>query len=289
MRGTNIKSREWRILQCVRSLGLFMNCERCGIEVDLPFKCNYCEHYYCPEHRLPENHDCAETWRVKALRSARGVMSPTQTGTEARSLLLPPRRQPTRFSPTEIRHLAVGTAIVTAAGISFFLEGPLSFGVIGLVVASALFSLGFIVHELAHKYVAQGYGLWAEFRLNMFGLVLTAISIISPVKFIAPGAVMISGFTDPEKMGRTALAGPVINVLITSALLMVTQPFIGTELYGAVVLGARINAFLALFNLLPFAVFDGQKVYAWNKRYWAVIFTISLLLTVYTSLILQPY
>jgi len=33
-------------------------CEYCGKEVDLPFKCPFCGHYFCIEHRLPENHDC---------------------------------------------------------------------------------------------------------------------------------------------------------------------------------------------------------------------------------------
>jgi len=33
-------------------------CERCGKEVLLPFKCNFCGKYFCVEHRLPENHNC---------------------------------------------------------------------------------------------------------------------------------------------------------------------------------------------------------------------------------------
>lgn len=266
-----------------------MKCERCGIEVDLPFRCNYCEHYYCPEHRLPENHDCAETWRVKAVRSARTSTSPLQLASTTRSVLIPTRPKAVRFSETEIRHLAVGTTLVTLAGISFFLGSPSTVGLAGLLLASVLFSAGFILHELAHKYVAQGYGLWAEFRLNMTGLLLTAISVISPIKFIAPGAVMIAGFADKDRMGRTAFAGPVVNVIITASLLIVL-PALGTAvIYHAVLAGAAINAFLALFNLIPFAVFDGQKVYAWNKRYWATLFLISLALTVYANVVLRPF
>ncbi|MEM2440525.1 MAG: AN1-type zinc finger domain-containing protein [Candidatus Bathyarchaeia archaeon] len=30
-------------------------CERCGKEIDLPFKCKFCERYFCLEHGLPEN------------------------------------------------------------------------------------------------------------------------------------------------------------------------------------------------------------------------------------------
>ncbi len=33
-------------------------CEYCGVEVELPFKCNFCGSLLCMEHRLPENHAC---------------------------------------------------------------------------------------------------------------------------------------------------------------------------------------------------------------------------------------
>jgi len=264
-----------------------LKCERCGVEVDLPFRCNYCEHYYCPEHRLPENHDCSETWRVKAVRSARATTAPVQLASETRSVLLPPRTQGVRFSRTEKRHLIVGTTLVTAAGVSFLVGNPLT--LLGLAVSSIIFAMGFILHELAHKYVAQGYGLWAEFRLNMTGLILTALSIVSPIKFIAPGAVMISGFADNDRMGRTAFAGPFVNVIITVGLSALLPALGQTAIYLAVLYGGAINAFLALFNLIPFAVFDGRKVYSWNRRYWATLFLVSLALTIYTNFVLHPF
>jgi uncharacterized protein YkwD len=34
------------------------NCEYCGAEVELPFKCNFCGSLLCIDHRLPENHAC---------------------------------------------------------------------------------------------------------------------------------------------------------------------------------------------------------------------------------------
>jgi hypothetical protein len=33
-------------------------CEYCGAEIEFPFKCNYCEKYFCEAHRLLENHNC---------------------------------------------------------------------------------------------------------------------------------------------------------------------------------------------------------------------------------------
>ena len=264
-------------------------CAACGIEVDLPFRCNYCENYYCPEHRLPENHACTETWRLKAIKSARAMAGPIQTGTGIHSMLLPARTRTMRFSKTETWHLIIGTALVVAAGVSFlrlsFLTSSDS-SWLALAIATVIFAMGFILHELSHKYVAQRYGLWAEFRVNTMGAILTAISIVSPLKFIAPGAVMISGFTDKERMGRTAIAGPAVNVAIGVALLA-ALPAISTAslLYAPLVAGAAINAFLALFNLIPFAIFDGKKVYLWNRTYWAAMFVAALILTVYTYLL----
>ncbi len=41
------------------------NCDVCGKEVTLPFKCRYCGGTFCPTHRLPENHSCKEFKKVK--------------------------------------------------------------------------------------------------------------------------------------------------------------------------------------------------------------------------------
>jgi len=207
---------------------------------------------------------------------------------ETKSVLLPPRSQKAfRFGSAEKKHLVLGTGLVTAAGISFFLGA--TFSLPGLILATALFATGFILHELAHKYVAQGYGLWAEFRLNLTGVLLTALSIFSPLKFIAPGAVVISGPADQDKMGRTAIAGPVVNVLITTILLALI-PAIGREvwLFDAILAGASINSFLAVFNLIPVSIFDGHKVYVWNRKFWGILFAVALAMTIYTTFVLHP-
>jgi hypothetical protein len=33
-------------------------CQFCGDSTLMGFTCSYCNGYYCPEHRLPEKHDC---------------------------------------------------------------------------------------------------------------------------------------------------------------------------------------------------------------------------------------
>jgi Zn-dependent protease len=44
------------------------------------------------------------------------------------------------------------------------------------------------------------------------------------------------------------------------------------------IIGIEINAWLALFNLLPFGNFDGFKVFQWNKKVWTVAFIGSIVL-----------
>jgi Zn-dependent protease len=43
-------------------------------------------------------------------------------------------------------------------------------------------------------------------------------------------------------------------------------------------LGMNINASLALFNLIPFGVFDGAKIIRWNYVVWGVAVLAALLL-----------
>jgi Zn-dependent protease len=47
----------------------------------------------------------------------------------------------------------------------------------------------------------------------------------------------------------------------------------------ALLAGSAINAFMALFNLIPFGVFDGLKVFRWNKQAWLVLFALAVLIT----------
>lgn len=34
-------------------------CSQCGVKVVFPYQCKYCSAYFCPDHRLPENHACS--------------------------------------------------------------------------------------------------------------------------------------------------------------------------------------------------------------------------------------
>jgi Zn-dependent protease len=160
-------------------------------------------------------------------------------------------------------------------GFTYFLS--VRSNLLNLTILSIAFTLSFLFHELAHKFSAQYFNLWAEFRLTLQGALITLISIFLPFKIISPGAVMISGSGTRSTVGKTALSGPLTNIILSISCIIIA--IFNQNLFQIV---AFINAFLAVFNLIPFGVFDGLKVFKWNKMVWAAIFATAMILTAFT-------
>ncbi|MGC2426460.1 MAG: hypothetical protein WA421_05450 [Nitrososphaeraceae archaeon] len=177
-----------------------------------------------------------------------------------------------KSSKTELLHLSIATLLVTAVGLSFNSYRHVSWQFL------AIFISAFLIHEFAHKFLAQYYGSWAEFRAQMYGLMVTAISAVPfmPFKFIAPGAVMV-GLSDRNKFGRVALIGPLTNLVMGFAFLTSTYLYpYHSYLYS----GASFNAWIAMFNLLPFGTLDGQKIFEWDKIAWGCTMAVTMILFV---------
>ncbi len=142
--------------------------------------------------------------------------------------------------------------------------------------------LGFVLHELAHKFVAIHYGFWAEYKLWVQGLILAVvISVISNFIFAAPGAVYIHGeYISDEQNGKISLAGPLTNIVLALIFLGLIPLFAGNEILLAICsIGFTINSFLALFNLIPFSILDGAKIFRWNPIVWALTAIVAFLMT----------
>ncbi len=185
-----------------------------------------------------------------------------------------------RFSVKEIEHLSFGILLVAGVGLSLIGFQSLmdsDYGLLALYIA--MFTISFFVHEIAHKVLAQSYGLWAEFRLTLVGALLTMFSMISPfIKIIAPGAVMVAGPYDRKVMGKTSAAGPATNVALAAALLGLTLAIPNYALMFARV--AFFNGWIAVFNLIPFGMLDGLKIFSWDKKTWTLLFAASLTITI---------
>jgi Zn-dependent protease len=144
-----------------------------------------------------------------------------------------------------------------------------------LGIALLTVGIGFVLHEMAHKFVAMRYGFWAEFRKdNIMLVVAVAMAALVGVVFAAPGATMIYDINgrgiSREQNGWISASGPIVNLLLCI-------PFAGLLIYGGAgaslsgsiisiigMIGLQVNAMIAAFNMLPVSVLDGRKVLAWN-------------------------
>jgi len=259
-----------------------MKCQKCGQETFLPFRCQYCGGYFCSEHRLPENHECPQIQQARLPKEEPQPTTVQKQKSYEYTLTYPTLKPPQShfyFSQKEITHLALATLLVTGVGLSLggFTDATYG-GCLILALSIAAFTASFLMHEIAHKITAQKHGLWAEFRLTLMGAILTALSIISPFKFISPGAVMVSGYADKKTLGKTAIAGPTTNIIL--AILLTPATFLLPEYAPIFAPIAAFNAWIALINLIPFGIFDGFKVYLWDKKIWALTFATSVALTI---------
>jgi len=245
-----------------------LKCQQCGRDEGLPFKCPYCQGLFCAEHRLPENHNCPDMWKAKTRKQE------PSSRYEFKVTYKPAQVSPKfRFSHTEIRDLALSALLVSSVGLSWLGFGLLESPVPIVAMLVAVFTGSFLVHEMTHKFVAQRYGLWAEFRLTLFGALLTLISIVSPFKIISPGAVMIAGAADKEVVGKTAISGPFTNLAICVASFALTFLISkGSSFFYVALFSAAFNGFIAALNLLPVGMFDGWKVFQWSKLIWVLAF-----------------
>jgi len=172
------------------------------------------------------------------------------------------------FSGEEAKDIVISLAVLS---LIFSYPSVLSNYNIFLI---SLFVLGiaFIGHELAHKFAARKLGFFAEYRMWKEGLLLAAIFAFvtnGQLIFAAPGAVYFSGrwLVRPKRkdIGKIGLAGPLVNIIF-----LIIFSLTPTSIIPFARFAAMINAWLAIFNLIPFSPLDGEKVFNWDRRIWLV-------------------
>ena len=273
-------------------------CAVCGAEEFIPYVCRYCGRVHCVYHRLPENHECPN---IQQARAPKPVIRVERRSSGANLRLI---RAP-KISSISSRELYALIAALLVLGLSFLMK----YMFVGLKTVEILeifplilivIGTGFLGHELAHKFTAQRYGCWAEFKLWTVGAIMALLfAAISQgyLIFAAPGAVYIASRSsyfgetiDKKANGIISLVGPLVNVagaaifgstLALSAILGYGNLIIGTFRFLQV--GVQINLLLGAFNMIPFFILDGQKVFSWDRRVWAAV-TIPLWISAVVSL-----
>lgn len=188
------------------------------------------------------------------------------------------------FSKEELKDLTKAWLIISVAFAIVISNSFLSLRFFFSFILSGLtVGIGFIAHELAHKFVAQHYGCFAEFRAFNTMLMLALIMSFLGFVFAAPGAVIISGPIGRRRNGKISAAGPIANLILAGLFFILTYFSKGIiKLISNY--GFMINAWLALFNLIPIGNFDGKKVLDWNRNIYILLFGIAFLLMIINSI-----
>jgi Zn-dependent protease len=193
------------------------------------------------------------------------------------------------FSLLEVEHILIAFVVLTfdftvlysgVAGPNMFFTqrtGTVNAALLGALPAALLVATtGFFSHEMAHKFVAQSMGMWAEFRMALGWLMLSIVGALIGFLFAAPGATVVRGVGTRREAGLLSLAGPGINMIwaagFTAASLLPLHYWGSAYWSGAFFLVGFVNLWFAIFNLIPFGPLDGRKVLAWNHWVWGVAF-----------------
>ncbi len=188
-----------------------------------------------------------------------------------------------KFTAREIRDIIISMFVISLAFAFIFARMDIDNIIFYLPITFVVVGFGFILHELAHKFVAIKYGYWAEFRMWTQGLIFALVTAYFGIVFAAPGAVYIHGYhIKTKENGIISLAGPAINIIL--ALIFLSLLFISHNslLSYIAILGVTVNSFLAVFNLIPFFIWDGAKIFRWNPIIWVLTMGLAVIVWLYS-------
>lgn len=192
------------------------------------------------------------------------------------------------FTRREIKDIVISLIVLSMV----FAYPELLFSPVFFLTSLFVVGVAFIGHELSHRFVARRFGYFAEYRMWPQGIMLAIFfTLFSNGSFIfaAPGAVYFSSFwvfQQPTmgEIGKIGIAGSVFNIILMFIFIGVSMVFP----HWVLVYAAMINAWLAIFNLIPLGPLDGRKVLAWNRKAWLVAFFTALVGFAYLNLFTIP-
>ena len=182
-----------------------------------------------------------------------------------------------KFSKIEVRDLFKAWLIISLAFGIVLSGGVFGWALLETIILSAItVGIAFLLHEMGHKYFAQKYGCFAEFRADNYMLFLAMITSFFGIVFAAPGAVIILGRVTKAKYGKIALAGPMMHIF----LMLIASFFNDLGLFDTFIF---VNAMLALFYMIPIHNLDGAKILLGSPVLYltSLVFMVSFVILAY--------
>ncbi len=198
------------------------------------------------------------------------------------------------YTHNEIRDLIISFIVLsicfTISTVKMNFYGAISI----LPIVTVGVGIGFILRELAQKFVAIKYGYNAEFKMWPLGLLITFISSLLGFVLAFVGSIKIDEGDVPDEIkGRTAVAGPMANMALALLFIVIATLIYPLKIHSSVfnlifsinTIGFSVNSFLAAFNLLPLWTLDGLNVFKWDVKIWIVTFVLACIMLVLATVI----
>ncbi len=202
-------------------------------------------------------------------------------GPQAKVVFMYPTGQRPLLGIQELSKILLSAGVL---GLAFTIAARVSVAVYGFVTvlgfALLTVGVGFVGHELAHKFMAMRFGYWAAYQIWPTGLVLALALSLAGVIFAALGAVQIFGRgISRGEQGIISLSGPTFNIVL--AVIFMGMAAAASGPYSSLLMvGAQLNALIALFNCLPFSILDGRKIFYWDRMVWLLAVAVAGVLLV---------
>ncbi|AOL15941.1 peptidase M50 [Sulfolobus sp. A20] len=155
-----------------------------------------------------------------------------------------------------------------------------------IIIPYVVALLAVIPHEIGHRQMARRYNCYSRFALSFAGFWTTLLfnlvgSFLHFLVFFSGYTAISCGFrSSTEIEGKTAMAGPLTNIILGFIGLigsLFLPPFSLIGIFFAEL--ASFNFWVAFFNLLPFWVLDGLKIFRWNVIIWGILILIAFVIT----------
>ncbi|WP_407431878.1 site-2 protease family protein [Methanobrevibacter sp.] len=198
------------------------------------------------------------------------------------------------YTRNEIRDLIISFIVLsicfTISTVKMNFYGAISI----LPIVTVGVGIGFMLRELAQKFVAIKYGYNAEFKMWPLGLLITFISSLLGFVLAFVGSIKIDEDDVPDEIkGRTAVAGPMANMALALLFIVIATLIYPLKIHSSVfnliflinTVGFSVNSFLAAFNLLPLWTLDGLNVFKWDVKIWIVTFVLACIMLVLATII----
>ncbi|MBW2976625.1 M50 family metallopeptidase [Candidatus Woesearchaeota archaeon] len=119
-----------------------------------------------------------------------------------------------------------------------------------------------VLHELAHKFVAMGFGASATLHAPYFWyfVVIMLTLLRFPIIFFVGGYVSHTALP-PLESSIVAFAGPLTNLFLwVACMALIKYKLVKRKHYATVGMMAKLNLFFFAFNMIPLGGFDGYQV-----------------------------